>query len=77
MDRVENTKSRVLTVRELADHLHVHASTVYRLLKNRQLPGFRVGTDWRFSVQAINQWLAELEAAGLAPASRVHSGTRK
>jgi excisionase family DNA binding protein len=47
---------RFLTVRELAKYLRVHPSTVYRLLKTQQLPGFRVGTEWRFSIQQINRW---------------------
>jgi excisionase family DNA binding protein len=47
---------QVMTVREVADYLRVHQSTVYRLLKNGQLPGFRVGSDWRFNSEAIDQW---------------------
>jgi excisionase family DNA binding protein len=39
----------LLTAEELADFLRVHRSTVYRLLRNGQLPAFRVGSDWRFS----------------------------
>jgi excisionase family DNA binding protein len=48
--------SNVMTVTELADYLRVHRSTVYRLLKNGKLPAFRVGSDWRFTTQAIDQW---------------------
>ena len=39
---------RVLTVRELADYLRVHPTTVYRLLRSSQLPAFRVGSDLAF-----------------------------
>jgi len=48
---------RVLTVRELAGYLRVHQTTVYRLLKERKLPAFRVGADWRFKREAIDQWM--------------------
>ena len=51
----------VLTVNELSDYLKVHPSTIYRLLKTGQLPGFRIGSDWRFNVEAIERWLAECE----------------
>jgi excisionase family DNA binding protein len=34
----------------------VHRSTIYRLLKKGQLPGFKIGSDWRFNVEAIDQW---------------------
>lgn len=48
--------ARVLTVRELAEYLRVHPSTIYRLLKARRLPGFRIGSDWRFNVEAVDRW---------------------
>jgi excisionase family DNA binding protein len=48
--------SNVMTVRELAEYLRVHPSTIYRLLRQGRLPGFRVGSDWRFSREAIDQW---------------------
>jgi excisionase family DNA binding protein len=47
---------RVLTVKEVADYLHVHQSTIYRMLKRAQLPAFRVGSDWRFNVETIDRW---------------------
>ncbi len=50
---------RVLTVRELSDYLRVHPSTVYRLLRRRQLPTFRVGSDWRFNIEEVNLWMRE------------------
>ena len=48
--------AKVITVGELAEYLHVHRSTLYRLLKKQQLPGFKIGSDWRFNVEAIDQW---------------------
>jgi excisionase family DNA binding protein len=47
----------LLTAEELADFLRVHRSTVYRLLRNGHLPAFRVGSDWRFSRDLIEEWL--------------------
>jgi excisionase family DNA binding protein len=47
---------RVLTVTEVCDYLRVHRSTIYRLLKRGELPAFRIGSDWRFNVEAIDQW---------------------
>jgi excisionase family DNA binding protein len=51
--------SSVITVRELAEYLRVHQSTVYRLLRGNKLPSFRVGSDWRFSREAVEQWMSE------------------
>ena len=50
---------RVLTVRELAGYLRVHQITVYRLLRERKLPAFRVGADWRFNREAIERWVID------------------
>ena len=47
---------KVLTVGELSEYLRGHRSTVYRLLKSGRLPGFKIGSDWRFNVEAIDRW---------------------
>jgi excisionase family DNA binding protein len=49
----------LLTVGEIADLLRVHHTTVYRLAKRGQIPGFKVGSDWRFSKRQILKWLAK------------------
>lgn len=50
------SEAKVITVGELAVYLHVHRSTLYRLLKKGQLPAFKIGSDWRFNVEAIDRW---------------------
>ena len=42
-------QGNALTVGEVADYLRVHRSTVYRLLRARQIKGFKVGGLWRFN----------------------------
>jgi excisionase family DNA binding protein len=51
----------VLTVNDLCDYLKVHPSTIYRMIKTGELPAFRIGSDWRFNVEEIGQWLTERE----------------
>jgi excisionase family DNA binding protein len=53
----------VLTLEEVAEFLHVHPSTVYRLLRNRRIPAFKIGSDWRFNQESIQSWIKELEIA--------------
>jgi excisionase family DNA binding protein len=48
--------SRILTVREVSEYLRVHPTTIYRLLRLKQIPGFLVGSDWRFDIDAIDRW---------------------
>lgn len=48
--------NEIWTVKDAAAYLHVHPSTVYRLLKEKQLPAFKVGTNWRFYQADIETW---------------------
>ncbi len=50
---------RVMTVKDLSDYLRVHPSTVYKMLRRGELPGFRIGSDWRFNAEAIDRWCSE------------------
>jgi excisionase family DNA binding protein len=56
-------EAKVITVGELAVYLHVHRSTLYRLLKKGQLPAFKIGSDWRFNVEAIDRWRIQQQTA--------------
>lgn len=59
----------LLTARQLQDLLQVDRITIYRMLNDGRLQGFKVGGQWRFSRQAIERWLqaqqASLEVAGI------------
>ena len=54
----------VLTIGEVAEMLRVHPTTVYRLLKRGDIPGFKIGGNWRVSVNALERWMSEM---GLLP----------
>ena len=54
----------VLTIGEVAEMLRVHPTTVYRLLKHGDIPGFKIGGSWRVSVNALDRWMSEM---GLLP----------
>jgi excisionase family DNA binding protein len=64
----------VLTLDELADLLRLPADALLALAQAGELPGRRVGGEWRFARSAVLQWLSagerteptEAEAAGAA-----------
>jgi len=56
-----------MTLEEVASFLRVHQSTVYRLLKSHSIPAFKMGSDWRFNQESIEQWIVKREAEN-APA---------
>lgn len=57
----------VMTVREVSGYLRVHPSTIYRLLKRREIPAFRIDGDWRFHIKAIDTWRSQKELIGSRP----------
>jgi excisionase family DNA binding protein len=54
---------RILTLQEVAEYLRVHRATIYRLLRLKKIPGFRIGSDWRFNIDEIDHWRREEEQA--------------
>lgn len=51
----------VMTVKDLSEYLRVHRTTIYRLLRSGQIPGFRIDGDWRFHIKAIDEWRSQRE----------------
>ena len=69
---------RIMTVKELAAYLRVHPSTIYKLLRLGELPGFRVASEWRFNLATIDSWLLERNAKpGGEPVSVDELGRRR
>jgi excisionase family DNA binding protein len=48
----------IMTPREAADYLSVHVRTIYRLAKNGDIPGRKVGGSWRFKKNVLDEWLS-------------------
>lgn len=55
---MDTPANSVMTVKEVADYLRVNQRTVYRLAAENRLPGFKVGTHWRFKRADIDEWIA-------------------
>lgn len=51
----------ILTPAQLAGLLQVEEEVVVELAERRELPGRKVGAEWRFSREAVLAWLAEDE----------------
>lgn len=56
-------KDTLLTARQLQDLLQVDRITIYRMLNDGRLQGFKVGGQWRFSREDIERWLQEQQAS--------------
>jgi len=53
----------LLTTRQLQELLRVDRVTIYRMLSDGRLRGFKVGGQWRFSRAEIEAWLQQQRAA--------------
>jgi len=59
---------KIMTVRELASYLNVHPMTIYKLAKSGNIPAFKVGGQWRFKRELIDEWVA----TKIAETSKTH-----
>ena len=53
--------SEFLTAEEVAVYLRLPLSTVYKLVQDKRLPGFKVGKHWRFRKDSIEKWIKDQE----------------
>ena len=51
----------VFTVQELAVYLRMKPLTIYKHALSGKLPGFRVGSHWRFKKATIDSWIETQE----------------
>ena len=58
-EETRGMRPRLLTLREVANYLHVHPGTVYRLVKNGELRGLRVGRDFRFEIKVLEDFIVK------------------
>lgn len=54
----------VFTVQELADYLRMKPLTIYKHASSGKLPGFKVGSHWRFKRKTIDRWISDQENTG-------------
>lgn len=49
----------IVTLKEVAELLRVHPTTLMRVIRVEQLPHFKVGSDYRFDWEAVLKWTKE------------------
>lgn len=49
----------ILTIKEVAVYLKLTERTLYRLVQEGQVPGFKVGNSWRFKRADIERWIED------------------
>ncbi|MBI2094150.1 MAG: helix-turn-helix domain-containing protein [Candidatus Omnitrophica bacterium] len=50
---------QIMTLREVAQYLGLHVMTVYKLTREGRMPAAKIGGQWRFKRDVLNDWLEE------------------
>lgn len=58
----EKTMPKVLTVSEVAERLRVSELTVYRLIRVREIPAYKVGALWRIDEEDLENYIQAQKA---------------
>ncbi|EWG12715.1 excisionase [Cytobacillus firmus DS1] len=56
---------KTLTAQEVAEYIGVHPDTIYTMVREKQIPHFRVRRRIFFSMETINAWMRDQEQKSL------------
>lgn len=56
-------KPSLMTLDELAKYLRMKKVTIYKHAQEGRIPGFKVGSKWRFKKTTVDKWIADKEGA--------------
>ncbi|MDI6755447.1 MAG: helix-turn-helix domain-containing protein [Thermodesulfobacteriota bacterium] len=55
MDRPGNEE--VLTIKEASGYLKIAEKTLYRFIREQNIPAFKLGKEWRFKRSLLDAWI--------------------
>jgi excisionase family DNA binding protein len=70
------SENEFLNVFDAASLLGVHVQTLRKLARQRKIPSFKVGRDWKFRKEALVRWADEQHQASAVPASTPNADDR-
>jgi excisionase family DNA binding protein len=57
MKRDVKNAEQIMTLREVAKYLGLHVMTVYKLTREGRVPAAKIGGQWRFKRDVLDEWL--------------------
>ena len=57
MKRNGAKEQTIMTLREVAGYLGLHVMTVYKLTREGRVPAAKIGGQWRFKRDVLDDWL--------------------
>lgn len=62
-------RQQIMTLREVAGYLGLHVMTVYKLTREGRVPAAKIGGQWRFKRDVLDDWLeAQMRRHSIAKA---------
>lgn len=55
------------TIEELSDYLKISKDTIYKLAKARKIPSSKIGNQWRFNRETVDEWLSSQSSSQPVP----------
>jgi excisionase family DNA binding protein len=52
-------EERFMTLKEVAEYLHLNERTVYKWAQDGTIPGSKLGSTWRFRRSEIDSWVEQ------------------
>jgi len=49
----------VMSIKELAEYIGMSKSKIYQLIKSKKIPASKIGRQYKFSKDVIDEWLKE------------------
>ena len=64
-----NEEPSLMTIDEVAEYLQLHPPIVRRLARDRKIPVFKLGWQWRTKRELLDRWIEQqsLRNAGVEP----------
>ena len=64
MERKSSGVNGIMDISEAADYLHIKKWTLYRLVKRGKIPGIKVGGQWRFKKEVLDEMFTQNAPSG-------------
>lgn len=59
MSDKETHPEKLMTLQEVADYLQIKERTIYQWAQTGKIPGFKLGSAWRFKKDDLDLWIEE------------------
>jgi len=54
---MDSSGNQVMTLAEVSEYLRIPVSTIYKLSREGAIPAQKLGKQWRYHKDAIDEWL--------------------